>query len=102
MAQMGTGQINLVDAKRSKGLEMLVMAVLVACSLVAVLVTIGIVLSLFGNAMRFFSQVSVWDFVFGLKWSPQTALRADQVGSSGAFGSVPLVTGTLLISSCRA
>jgi phosphate transport system permease protein len=31
-------------------------------------------------------------------WSPQTAIRADQVGSSGAFGAVPLFAGTLLIS----
>ena len=33
-----------------------------------------------------------------LQWSPQTAIRADQVGSSGAFGIVPLVAGTLLIT----
>ena len=39
------------------------------------------------------------DFLFGLHWSPQTAIRADQVGSSGAFGAVPLFTGTLLISA---
>jgi phosphate transport system permease protein len=47
---------------------------------------------------RFFSKVSVFDFVFGLQWSPQTAIRADQVGSSGAFGIVPLVAGTFLIT----
>ena len=33
-----------------------------------------------------------------LSWSPQTALRADQVGSSGSFGAVPLFLGTLMIS----
>ena len=38
------------------------------------------------------------DFLFGLKWSPQLALRADQAGSSGAFGAVPLFLGTLLIT----
>jgi len=38
------------------------------------------------------------DFLFGLSWSPQMAIRADQVGSSGAFGAVPLFAGTLLIS----
>ncbi|MGD8843843.1 MAG: phosphate ABC transporter permease subunit PstC, partial [Gammaproteobacteria bacterium] len=42
--------------------------------------------------------VPLQDFLFGLKWSPQTAIRADQVGSSGAFGAVPLFAGTLLIS----
>ncbi|MGD9363088.1 MAG: phosphate ABC transporter permease subunit PstC, partial [Desulfobacterales bacterium] len=38
------------------------------------------------------------DFLFGLDWSPQMALRADQVGSSGAFGAIPVFMGTLLIS----
>jgi phosphate transport system permease protein len=42
--------------------------------------------------------VSPLDFLFGLEWSPQTAIRADQVGSSGAFGIAPLVAGTLLIT----
>jgi len=37
--------------------------------------------------------------LFGLKWSPQTAIRPDQVGSSGAFGAVPLFAGTMLISA---
>ena len=40
----------------------------------------------------------ITEFLFGLQWSPQTALRADQVGSSGAFGAVPLFAGTLLIT----
>jgi len=43
--------------------------------------------------------VPFWDFIFGLQWSPQTALRPDQVGSSGSFGAVPLLSGTLLISA---
>ena len=38
------------------------------------------------------------EFLFGTNWSPQMAIRADQVGSSGAFGAVPLFTGTLLIA----
>jgi phosphate transport system permease protein len=48
--------------------------------------------------LRFFQHVPLLDFLFGLKWSPQIAIRADQVGSSGAFGAVPLFTGTLLIA----
>lgn len=72
---------------------------LAACSGVAVLTTLGIVFSLFFESLRFFREVPVWDFLFGLKWSPQTALRADQVGSSGAFGAIPVFVGTLLITS---
>ena len=64
----------------------------------AILVTAGIVLSLIFETARFFAAVSPIEFLFGLHWSPQTALRADQVGSSGSFGAVPIFTGTLLIT----
>jgi phosphate transport system permease protein len=78
--------------------ERVVRAMLFVGSLIAVLTTLGIVLSLLFEAIRFFRLVSLVEFLFGLQWSPQTAMRADQVGSSGAFGAVPLFTGTLLIS----
>lgn len=71
---------------------------LMAASAVAILTTIGIFLSVLFEAIRFFREVSPIDFLFGLEWSPQTAIREDQVGSSGAFGAVPLFAGTLLIS----
>jgi phosphate transport system permease protein len=79
--------------------EAAVRALLAACSLVAILATVGIVLSLVFEAARFFDHVPVGDFLFGLRWSPQTAIRADQVGSSGAFGAVPVLAGTLLITA---
>jgi phosphate transport system permease protein len=59
---------------------------------------VGIVLSVLIESIRFFQMVPITDFLFGLKWSPQIAMRSDQVGSSGAFGAIPLLTGTLLIS----
>lgn len=71
---------------------------MVACSALAVLTTLGIVLSLLFESIRFFNAVPITEFIFGVEWSPQTAMRADQVGSSGAFGAVPLFAGTLLIS----
>ena len=71
---------------------------LLACSIIAVLVTLGIVLSLLFEAVRFFRLVPLDDFLFGLTWSPQTAIRADQVASAGAFGAIPVFTGTLLIT----
>ena len=70
-----------------------------ASSTVAILTTAGIVLSVLFEAFRFFQSVSLFDFLFGIEWSPQTAIRADQVGASGAFGMIPLFTGTLLISA---
>jgi phosphate transport system permease protein len=72
---------------------------LVACSTIAIFTTIGIVLSVLYEAIRFFSVIPIHEFLFGLKWSPQMAIRADQVGSSGAFGAVPVFMGTLLISA---
>jgi len=78
--------------------ELAIQVALIAASLVAILTTLGILLSVTFEAIRFFRQVPFADFLFGLTWSPQMAIRADQVGSSGAFGAVPLFAGTLLIS----
>jgi phosphate transport system permease protein len=77
--------------------EGIVKVVLIVCSAVAVLTTVGIVFSVFFETLRFFARYPVFDFLFGLQWSPQTAIREDQVGSSGAFGAVPLFAGTTLI-----
>jgi phosphate transport system permease protein len=71
---------------------------LLIASIIAVLTTIGIVLSLLFESIRFFEAVSPFEFLFGLDWSPQTALREDQVGGSGTFGAVPIFAGTLLIT----
>ncbi len=72
--------------------------ILLIASVIAILTTVGIVLSLLFESIRFFEMVSPFEFLFGLNWSPQTALRADQVGGSGAFGAVPIFAGTLLIT----
>lgn len=79
--------------------EIAVKVFLIASSTIAIFTTLGIVLSVLFESVRFFQKVPASEFLFGLHWSPQTALRADQVGSTGAFGAVPLFTGTLLISA---
>jgi phosphate transport system permease protein len=86
------------DFRARNRVERTVEYLFIAASTVAILTTIGIFASVLFEAMRFFQQVSPFEFLFGLNWSPQTAIRADQVGSSGAFGAIPLFTGTLLIS----
>jgi phosphate transport system permease protein len=78
--------------------EGIVKALLILSSGIAILTTVGIVFSVLFESIRFFEKVPFFDFVFGLEWSPQTAIRADQVGSEGLFGSVPLFAGTMLIS----
>ncbi|MDA0788681.1 MAG: phosphate ABC transporter permease subunit PstC [Proteobacteria bacterium] len=78
--------------------ERVVQIFLIGSSTIAVFATIGIVLSVLFEAIRFFEAVPLSEFLFGLQWSPQMAIREDQVGSSGAFGAIPLFAGTLLIS----
>ncbi len=79
--------------------ERVVWYTLLICAGFAVLTTVGILFSVLFESILFFQQISPLDFLFGLQWSPQTAIRADQAGSSGAFGIVPLVVGTLLITT---
>ena len=81
------------------GVERWVMIVLFAASLIAILTTLGILLSLMFESLRFFRIYPVQQFVFGTEWSPQMAIRADQAGSSGAFGSIPLMWGTFFIGA---
>ncbi|OEY65785.1 phosphate ABC transporter permease subunit PstC [Marinobacter sp. X15-166B] len=79
--------------------EATVQRLLFACAAVAILTTVGIVFSVIFETIRFFGKVPFTEFVFGTSWSPQTAIRADQVGAEGAFGMIPLFVGTLLISA---
>lgn len=72
---------------------------LLLSSMVAILTTVGIVASVLFESVRFFGSVPASEFLFGLNWSPQMAMRIDQVGSSGSFGAIPLFVGTLLISA---
>lgn len=86
------------DMRARHVVERIINFFLVSCASIAILTTLGIVLSVVFESLRFFQEVSFIEFVTGTRWSPQTAIRADQVGSSGAFGAVPLFLGTLLIS----
>ena len=67
------------------------------CSSVAVLTTVGIVFSLLFESLRFFSDVSVFEFLFGTMWYPYIPIREGQSGSQGSFGAVPIFAGTFLI-----
>ena len=87
------------DFRARNRVERVVMVVLMAASLIAVFTTFGIVVSLLFESLRFFQKVSPAEFFFSLEWSPQTAIRADQVGSSGAFGALPLFWGTVFIGA---
>lgn len=77
---------------------------LIAAALISILTTIGIVLSIVFEAVRFFQIVSFWEFITGTTWSTDTAFlagagREGEQAAQAAFGSVPLFAGTFLISA---
>ncbi|MCP4382319.1 MAG: phosphate ABC transporter permease subunit PstC [Hyphomicrobiales bacterium] len=78
--------------------ERVLSGLMIFCAIVAIVTTIGIVASLVFEASRFFSMVPIAEFLFGISWEPQIALREDQVAGQGAFGAIPVFTGTLLIA----
>ncbi|HEX9753244.1 MAG TPA: phosphate ABC transporter permease subunit PstC [Methyloceanibacter sp.] len=81
------------------GVERILNGLMMACALIAILTTLGIVLSLLIETLRFFEKVSPFEFFFGLSWEPQIPIREGQVTAGGAFGAIPVFTGTLLISA---
>jgi len=72
-------------------------ALFMLSALFSVLITGAIILTMLVESLRFFHVIGLSDFLLGLHWSPQLAIRADQAGSSGAFGAIPLFAGTFLI-----
>ncbi len=84
--------------------EKMVYVLLWICATIAVLTTIGIVFSVVGETYRFFfdpaikGKPTVGEFLFGTDWNPQAAMRADQGEINTAYGFLPLLVGTLLIT----
>lgn len=78
-------------------MERVIRVVLIACSIIAILTTIGIVLSMVGETLRFFTYVSPVEFFFGTTWNPRFSTVGD--GNQGEFGLLPLLSGTLLVAA---
>ena len=87
------------DLKARVKVENVFKIALLMCASIAVFTTAGIVFSVIFESIKFFQSVPFFDFIFGLQWSPQMAIREGQIGGSGAFGAVPLFAGTMLISA---
>ncbi len=94
---IGHSKISLKFKARAK-VETFIKACLFICSLIATLTTIGIVLSLFTEAIKFFSDISIFKFLFGTHWSPQSAIDSQGNVIASSFGAFPVFLGTLLIS----
>lgn len=76
--------------------EWVIKALLIFCSVVAILTTVGIVLSLIVETVHFFAFVSPLDFFFGTVWQPRYATTGHEV--SGSYGMLPLLWGTMVIA----
>jgi phosphate transport system permease protein len=85
------------DFRARHDVEKIVMGVMIFCSTIAIFTTIGIVLSLLFESIKFFRLVPLNEFLFGLRWEPQIAIRADQVAGQGAFGVIPVILGSVVI-----
>ncbi|RUR29799.1 phosphate ABC transporter permease subunit PstC [Vreelandella nanhaiensis] len=77
--------------------ERVIMFALAASSAVAIFTTIGIVLSMLGEALRFFSFISPAEFFFGTVWNPRFSTAGS--ASQGEFGLLPLLWGTMMVST---
>ena len=71
--------------------ERLIEWVMMLCSFVTVLTTIGIILVLALESITFFSEVSIIDFLTDTQWTP--------LFSEKHFGILPLLSGTLLTTT---
>jgi phosphate transport system permease protein len=104
MAAFGLSRISTRFRARNL-FERFVKIVLVLCAALAILTTIGIVMSVLSETYRFFfdpaikGKPTVLGFLFGTDWNPQAAMRADQGDIQSSFGFLPLLTGTLLITA---
>jgi phosphate transport system permease protein len=85
-----------LDLQRSGGIERLKETsyggFMLLCAAMTLLTTIAIFLTLLTDAVAFFGQYSILEFLTGLEWSPNPA------GGSLAFGIVPLLVGTLVVT----
>jgi phosphate transport system permease protein len=80
----------VLGAARPRHGERVIRALLFSAAMLSILTTLGIVVSLLSETVRFFGDVGIGGFLKGREWSP---LFADP-----KFGVLPLITGTLLVT----
>jgi phosphate transport system permease protein len=86
------------EFRARQAVEGVLTGLMITASVIAIFTTLGIVFSLVFEAARFFARVPVTEFLFGLNWEPQIAIRADQIAGAGAFGMLPVILGTMVIT----
>ncbi|MBE0414708.1 phosphate ABC transporter permease subunit PstC [Yoonia sp.] len=86
------------EFRARQGVEGIISGLMIFCSVVAIFTTIGIVASLSYETYRFFEMVPITEFLFGTSWEPQIPIREDQIAAEGAFGWLPVILGTFVIT----
>ena len=86
------------DFRARKRVERTILAILLIASLVAILTTLGILVSLVFETFRFFSMVNPLDFLFGFQWGPDPMSNPDNPDPT-RYGAIPLFWGTIYIGA---
>jgi len=86
-----------VRTRARNNVERVILGALLAASMIAILTTVGIVLSMLFQTLSFFQSVSPASFFFGTVWDPRFA-AAGSGGAQGQFGLIPLLSGTIYIA----
>ncbi|HXG89987.1 MAG TPA: phosphate ABC transporter permease subunit PstC [Vicinamibacterales bacterium] len=76
---------------RSRTTEWVIERALLLCAILSVFTTAGIIIVLAIETAGFLREVSIFEFLFGTEWTPLFANKH--------FGVLPLVMGTVLVSS---
>ena len=92
----------LKNIRARESVEKVIRVVMFLCAAIAVFTTLGIVLSLLFESIKFFTAVSIFDFITGTNWAPGRAFVRDAsvqtADIENVFGAVPLFWGTFFIA----
>ena len=82
--------VNRNQKKRVKLEGQVIRIIFFLCAIISILTTVAILFTLIFQALSFFNQISIWEFLTGTRWTPILKPRA--------YGVLPLVSGTLLVT----
>ncbi len=98
----GLGHVK-AEFRARQAVEKVMRGMLFTAATISILTTLGIVLSVVFESIRFFQVIPIWDFITGTQWQPDTAFlvgagRADESVAPPLFGSLPIFAGTFMIT----
>ena len=82
--------VNRNQKKRVKLEGQVIRIIFFLCAIISIFTTVAILFTLIFQALSFFNEISVWEFLTGTRWTPILKPRA--------YGVLPLVSGTLLVT----